>query len=63
MLVYNYGPDINVVSGYSSRLFSGSDRARGCDRSVGCGQIRAFAKVQGNKLLVGAPNKLAKGVS
>ncbi len=60
-VVYNYGPDYNVVSGYSSRPIQRLtiERQAPTDLSAAA-RSGAFAKVQGNKLLVGAPNKLAK---
>jgi hypothetical protein len=60
-VVYNYGPDINVVSAYSSRPIQRLtiERQAATDLSAAA-KSGALTKVQGNKLLVGAPNKLAK---
>ena len=60
-VVYNYGPDINVVSAYSSRPIQRLtiERQAATDLSAAA-KSGALTKVQGNKLLVGAPNKLTK---
>ena len=60
-VVYNYGPDINVVSSYSSRPIQRLtiERQAATDLSASA-KSGAINKVQGNKLIVGAPNKLAK---
>ena len=60
-VVYNYGPDINVVSSYSSRPIQRLtiERQAATDLSASA-KSGALNKVQGNKLIVGAPNKLAK---
>src|SRR6266404_1316470 len=60
-VVYNYGPDINVVSSYSSRPIQRLtiERQVATDLSAAA-KSGALTKVQGNKLLVGAPNKLVK---
>src|SRR6266436_1150486 len=60
-VVYNYGPDYNVVSGYSSRPIQRLTIERQAPTDLwAAARSGACAKVQGNKLLVGAPNKLAK---
>jgi hypothetical protein len=60
-VVYNYGPDINVVSAYSTRPIQRLtiERQAATDFSAAA-KGGTLTKVQGNKLLVGAPNKLAK---
>ena len=60
-VVYNYGPDINVVSAYSTRPIQRLtiERQAATDLSVAA-KSGALTKVQGNKLLVGAPNRLVK---
>jgi len=60
-VVYNYGPDINVVSSYSSRPIQRLtiERQAATDLSAAA-KSGALTKVQGNKLLVGAPNRLVK---
>jgi hypothetical protein len=60
-VVYNYGPDINVVSAYSSRPIQRLtvERQAATDLSAAA-KSGALTKVQGNKLVVGAPNKLTK---
>ena len=60
-VVYNYGPDINVVSAYSTRPIQRLtiEREAATDLSAAA-KSGALTKVQGNKLLVGAPNKLVK---
>jgi hypothetical protein len=60
-VVYNYGPDINVVSAYSSRPIQRLtiERQAATDLSAAA-KSGALTKVQGNKLVVGAPNKLVK---
>ncbi len=60
-VVYNYGPDINVVSAYSTRPIQRLtiERQAATDLSAAA-KSGALTKVQGNKLVVGAPNKLVK---
>ena len=60
-VVYNYGPDINVVSAYSTRPIQRLtiERQAATDFSAAA-KGGTLTKVEGNKLLVGAPNKLAK---
>src|SRR5207253_3706169 len=60
-VVYNYGPDINVVSAYSSRPIQRLtiERETAADLSTAA-KSGALTKVQGNRLVVAAPNKLAK---
>ena len=60
-VVYNYGPDINVVSGYSTRPIQRLtiERETAADLSTAA-KSGALTKVQGNRLVVAAPNKLAK---
>jgi hypothetical protein len=60
-VVYNYGPDINVVSAYSNRPIQRLtvERQPATDLSAAA-RSGALTKVQGNKLVVGAPNKLTK---
>jgi len=60
-IVYNYGPDYTVVNRYSSRpiqrLAIERQAAGNLTTAVKSGTL---TKVQGNKLLVAAPQKLAK---
>src|SRR5262249_2194553 len=60
-IVYNYGPDYTVVNRYSSRpiqrLAIERQAAGNFSAAVKSGTL---TKVQGNKLLVAAPQKLAK---
>jgi hypothetical protein len=60
-IVYNYGPDYNVVNRYSSRpiqrLTIERQAATNLTTAVKSGTL---TKVQGNKLLVAAPQRLAK---
>ena len=60
-IVYNYGPDYTVVNRYSSRpiqrLAIERQAATNLTTAVKSGTL---TKVQGNKLLVAAPQKLAK---
>ena len=60
-VVYNYGPDFNVVNTYSSRpiqrLVIERQTPANLTTAVKSGTL---TKVQGNKLLVAAPQKLAK---
>jgi hypothetical protein len=60
-VVYNYGPDYNMVSRYSSRPIQrlAIERQTAADLSAAA-KSGALTKVQGNKLVVAAPPKLAK---
>jgi hypothetical protein len=60
-VVYNYGPDYNVVSSYSTRPIQRLtiERQSAADLSVAA-RSGALTKVQGNKLLVAAPPRLVK---
>jgi hypothetical protein len=60
-VVYNYGPDYNTVSTYSSRPIQRLtiERETAADLSAAA-KSGALTKVQGNKLVVAAPPKLAK---
>ena len=60
-VVYNYGPDYNVVNRYSSRPIQRLtiERQPAADLSAAV-KSGALTKVQGNKLLVAAPPKIAK---
>src|SRR6266513_1891719 len=60
-VVYNYGPDYNVVSSYSSRPIQRLtvEREAATNLSVAA-KSGALTKVQGNKLIVAAPPKIAK---
>ncbi len=60
-VVYNYGPDYNVVSAYSSRPIQRLtvERETATNLSVAA-KSGALTKVQGNKLVVAAPLKIAK---
>src|SRR5438067_2609661 len=59
--VYNYGPDYNVVSAYSTRpiqrLTVQRESAADLSAAVKSG---ALTKVQGNKLVLAAPQKIVK---
>src|SRR5262245_1860967 len=59
-VVYNYGPDYNVVSSYSSRPIQRLtiQREAATDLSAAA-KSGGLTKVQGNKLLVAAPSRLA----
>src|SRR6266853_1889134 len=59
-VVYNYGPDYNVVSSYSSRPIQRLtiEREAATDLSAAA-RSGGLTKVQGNKLLVAAPPKFA----
>jgi hypothetical protein len=61
-IVYNYGPDYNVVSSYSSRPIQRLtiERQSAADLSSAV-RTGALTKVQGNKLVVAAPPRIAKG--
>jgi hypothetical protein len=60
-VVYNYGPDYNVLNAHSSRPIQRLtiERETGANLSAAA-KSGALTKVQGNKLLVAAPNKLTK---
>ena len=60
-VVYNYGPDYNTLSSYSSRPIQRLtiDRQQSADLSAAA-KTGALTKVQGNKLMVGAPQKFSK---
>ena len=60
-VVYNYGPDYNVVSSYSTRPIQRLtvEREAATNLSVAA-KSGALTKVQGNKLMVAAPPKLTK---
>src|SRR6266498_673553 len=60
-VVYNHGPDINVVSAYSSRPIQRLtiERQSAGDLSAAA-KSGALTRVQGNKLVVAAPPKFAK---
>ena len=60
-VVYNYGPDYNTLSSYSSRPIQRLklERQQSADLSAAA-KTGALTKVQGDRLLVGAPQKLSK---
>ena len=60
-VVYNYGPDYNVLSARSSRPIQRLtiERQPGTNLSVAA-KSGALTKVQGGKLMVAAPNKINK---
>jgi hypothetical protein len=60
-VVYNYGPDINVVNSYSTRPIQRLtvERQSAADLAAAA-KTGALTKVQGNKLVVAAPARLAK---
>jgi len=60
-IVYNYGPDYTVVNRYSSRPIQRLtvERQTSTDLTTAV-KSGTLTKVQGNKLLVAAPQKLAK---
>src|SRR5437879_7695342 len=60
-VVYNYGPDYNTVSAYSSRPIQRLtiERQSATDLSAAA-KTGGLTKVQGNKLMVAAPNRLTK---
>jgi hypothetical protein len=60
-VVYNYGPDYNAVSAYSNRPIQRLtiERQSATDLSAAA-KSGALTKVQGNKLVVAAPNRIAK---
>jgi Family of unknown function (DUF6600) len=60
-VVYNYGPDFNVVNRYSSRPIQRLTIERQAPANLTTAvKSGTLTKVQGNKLLVAAPQKLAK---
>jgi hypothetical protein len=60
-VVYNYGPDYNTLSSYSSRPIQRLkiERQTSADLSAAA-RTGAVTKVQGDKLMVAAPQKLTK---
>jgi Family of unknown function (DUF6600) len=60
-VVYNYGPDYNVLSAHSNRPIQrlNIERQSAANLSAAA-KSGALTKVQGNKLVVAAPNKLTK---
>src|SRR5215471_17076383 len=60
-VIYNYGPDYNVVNTYSSRPIQRLAIERQAPTNLGVAvKSGTLTKVQGNKLLVAAPLKIAK---
>ena len=60
-VVYNYGPDYNLVSAYSARPIQWLTVERQTPAHLGAAvKAGALTKVQGNKLLVAAPMKIAR---
>jgi hypothetical protein len=60
-VVYNYGPDYNVVSAYSSRPIQRLTVERETATNLSAAaKSGALTKVQGNKLVLAAPAKIAK---
>jgi hypothetical protein len=60
-IVYNYGPDYTVVNRYSSRPIQRLTVERQASTNLTTAvKSGTLTKVQGNKLLVAAPQKLAK---
>jgi len=60
-VVYNYGPDFNVVNTYSSRPIQRLAIERQTPTNLSAAvKSGTLTKVQGNKLLVAAPPKIAK---
>jgi hypothetical protein len=60
-VVYNYGPDYNVVNTYSTRPIQRLTVERESSANLSAAaKSGALTKVQGNKLVVAAPNKIAK---
>ena len=58
-VVYNYGPDFNVVNTYSSRPIQRLTIQRETPTNLSAAlKSGTLTKVQGNKLLVGAPPKI-----
>ncbi len=61
-VVYNYGPNFNEVNRYSSRPIQRLTIERGTSMNLsGAVKSGTLTKVQGNKLLIAAPSKIAKG--
>jgi hypothetical protein len=63
-VVYNYGPDYNTLSSYSSRPIQRLklERQTSADLSVAA-KTGALTKVQGDKLMVAAPQKFSKAAA
>jgi hypothetical protein len=63
-VVYNYGPDYNTLSSYSSRPIQRLkiERQQSGDLSAAA-RTGALTKVQGDKLMVGAPQKFTKAAA
>ena len=63
-VVYNYGPDYNTLSSYSSRPIQRLkiERQQSADLSAAA-KSGALTKVQGDKLMVGAPQKFSKAAA
>ena len=63
-VVYNYGPDYNTLSSYSSRPIQRLkiERQQSGDLSAAA-RTGALTKVQGDKLMVGAPQKFSKAAA
>jgi hypothetical protein len=60
-IVYNYGPNYNVVNQYSSRPIQRLTIERETPSNLSAAlKSGTLTKVQGNKLLVAAPQKIAK---
>jgi hypothetical protein len=60
-VVYNYGPNFNVVNQYSSRPIQRLTIVRETPNNLSAAvKSGTLTKVQGNKLLIAAPPKLAK---
>lgn len=60
-IVYNYGPDFGVVSRYSVRPIQRLTIQRESIDPLQAVKMGNVTKVQGNKLILGAPMKLQKG--
>jgi Family of unknown function (DUF6600) len=63
-VVYNYGPDYNTLSSYSSRPIQRLklERQQSADLSAAA-KSGALTKVQGDRLMVGAPQKFSKAAA
>lgn len=63
-VVYNYGPDYNTLSSYSSRPIQRLtiERQPSADLSAAA-KTGGLTKVQGNKLMVAAPQKFSKAAA
>jgi hypothetical protein len=60
-VVYNYGPNFNTVNQYSSRPIQRLTIERGNPNNLSAAvKSGTLTKVQGNKLLVAAPQRIAK---